>query len=528
MSQVPARVLSARARSERIAFRRGVSLLVLTFLVPGSAQVIAGGVGLGRFALKVWMGLWAAALAFVGLALVNRSWAMALYLHPVTQWIASIVIVALGLGWAWLFLDAWRISHPRQMGRPRKYAMAALSSLVALSVGLGSTQAAALSQSQATLFGSVFGGGGDSRLSDGRINVLLVGADTGPDRRGTRTDTMMVASVDGSTGRTVLFSLPRNLQGVRFPRTSPLAKLYPGGYECPDQSCLLNAVYALGHEHADLYRGSRDPGLQALREAVSETLGLKLNYHAIIDMAGFEKMVDAVGGVTLDIAKAVPIGGGSAPVEGYIQPGRGVHLNGFEALWFARSRHGASDYERMTRQKCVMNALAKQTSPLTVVTRFRDLAEAGSATVSTDVPGTDVGRLVELANAGRRLPIASVSFAPPLIEPSRPDLGVIRTEVRNAIKASQELDRQAAKDAARTAAPAADAPASPAPAAPAPAPAATSAPAPASTASGKASKGTPSPTPTQPPVIAKSAPKPTASFSEERTADDLTEICGVS
>lgn len=495
---------TARQQSDRIAFRRALSLLGLTLVLPGSAQVIAGGKGLGRFALKVWLVVVGAALAFGALVLLRRDWALALYAHPVTQWIGSWVVLALGLGWALLLLDAWRLARPRRLSGSRQVWLGLTSALLAAVVGFSSVQASALSRSQAALFGAVFAGGGSARAEHGRLNVLVVGADAEPDRPGVRTDTMMVASVDADTGRTVLFSLPRNLQGAPFPRTSPLRELYPRGYRCDDESCLLNAVHTLGTDHADLYPDARDPGMQALREVVGETLGLRINYHAVVDMRGFEDLVDALGGVRLDIAKPVPIGGGSSRVEGWIQPGRGVRLDGFQALWFARSRHGADDYERMARQKCLIGALAKQADPVTLVSRFNELAEAGGRTVATDVPPSQLGRLVELADAGRRLPIGSVSFAPPLIEPAHPDLGLIRETVREQIAVSERLDEQAVP---------VDAP----PATPGAEPSASAAPAPsvAPEADGPDAE------------VATTRPRATADFSTERRTDDLEEICSV-
>lgn len=138
---------TVRERSERVAFRRGISLLALTLLVPGSAQVIAGGRGVGRFALRVWLVVVAALVSFIALALLRRDWASwALYAHPVTQWVASVVVVVLGVGWALLFLDAWRSSCPRGMGR-RGWGMAALSGLLPrprhrlrVDAGLGAVQ----------------------------------------------------------------------------------------------------------------------------------------------------------------------------------------------------------------------------------------------------------------------------------------------------------------------------------------------------------------------------------------------------
>ncbi|WP_300079858.1 LCP family protein [Propioniciclava sp.] len=506
---------TARQRGERLAFRRGITLLALTLIAPGSAQLIVGGKGLGRFALRIWAGVWALLIGFGLLALANRNAAIAVYAHPFTQWVGSAAVAVLGVGWAMLLLDAWRLSRPRQMGTPRTFWMGVTALALAFTLGFGALQASAVSRSQAQLFSSVFAGGGMVDATDGRYNVLLIGADAEPDRPGIRTDTIMVASVSATTGRTVLFSLPRNLQWAPFPRTSPLHALYPGGYWCEDQSCLLNAVYNLAEQHADLYPGNPHPGMTALREVVSETLGLTLNYHAMIDMRGFEQLIDAMGGVTLDIAKAVPIGGGSARIDGWIQPGTDVHLNGYEALWFARSREGSSDYERMTRQKCVVNAIAKQATPLVLVTRFNEIAAAGATVLTTDVPSSQIGPLAQLADAGRRLPIASVSFAPPLVEPVKPDLTVIRDTVREYLKASVEADRQAAEAAAA-------AEAEPAEATPA-----------ASTDTG----ATPAPQPTPEPAVEPTNPgtpavvsdtkgSGTGDFTQERTTDDLDQICG--
>ena len=516
MSDTVATLPTIRERGERVAFRRGVALLVMTLLVPGSAQLIAGGKGLGRVAMRIWMSLLALGALFAITFLVNRNLAIAVYAHPWTQWIASVVVAVLGFGWALLLLDAWRLSQASRMGG-RKYWMAGLSTVLVVVMSLGAVQASALSRSQANLFGSVFAGGGFTRPNDGRINVLLVGADAEPDRPGIRTDTMMVASVSVETGRTVLFSLPRNLQWAPFPATSPLKKLYPRGYWCEDQSCLLNAVYNLAEEHPDLYPGVASPGMTATREVIGEILGISINYHAMIDMTGFEALIDAMGGVTLDIAKPVPIGGGSSRVSGYIQAGSDQHLNGFEALWFARSRHGSSDYERMVRQKCVVNAVAKQATPVTLVTRFTDLAAAGASVLTTDVPTSELGTLIELADAGRRLPIASTSFITPLIEPVKPDFALIRQTVKDqfaASRAADEADRAAAAETARAAEEARKSGETPAPEAEAPQ---------ADTPKGESSApaGTPA-------VVATTAGSKGQDYSEERNTDDLAAICGVS
>ena len=69
-----------------------------------------------------------------------------------------------------------------------------------------------------------------------RLNVLLLGADDGEGREGTRTDTVMVASIDTKTGDTALISLTRNWMRMPFPADSPLHKIYPTGFWDPKRS----------------------------------------------------------------------------------------------------------------------------------------------------------------------------------------------------------------------------------------------------------------------------------------------------
>ena len=101
--------------SRHIAWRRGVGLLVMTLLVPGSAQLVAGGKGLGRFALKVWAIVWVALAGFVVLVLTNRTLAVTLYTHPATQWIASVLVLVLGAGWALLSGEFPKAMPPDRM-----------------------------------------------------------------------------------------------------------------------------------------------------------------------------------------------------------------------------------------------------------------------------------------------------------------------------------------------------------------------------------------------------------------------------
>ena len=132
--------------------------------------------------------------------------------------------------------------------------------------------------------------------------MLLLGGDSGPDRSGLRPDSLTVASIDKETGRTVLIGLPRNLQDVPFPKGSvDGTRSSPNGFNGEGQ--YLNAINTWANDHASLFK-QKNPGLKATMGAVEEITGLKLNYYAMVNMHGFSKLVDAVGGVRINVQRA--------------------------------------------------------------------------------------------------------------------------------------------------------------------------------------------------------------------------------
>ena len=437
---LPSTLHTPQQRSERVKLRRGLTFLGMTLVLPGSAQVAAGNRAVGRLALRVWVGVWVALALVALLALVWRSGAVALLTSGVTLRFVQAVLVVLGIGWGLLLVDAWRISRPPELARRHRLGFAVLNLALVFTVVGGLLASASIVSSQRDLMASVFAGGGDQEVKHGRYNVLLLGGDAGKDRVGLRPDSMTVASVDAETGRTVLVSLPRNLEDVPFPESSPLHAVFPDGYTCADHSCMLNAVYTYASEHPELYPGVRNPGAQATVEAVEGATGLQINYWALIDLKGFEDLVDAVGGITMDVYRRVPIGGGSSPVYDYVEAGENRHLDGREALWFARSRADSSDYDRMVRQKCVMNAMLDQMDPATVLTNFNEIAAAGQEVVATSVPTSELGTMMDLALKAKKLPTSSLAVVPPLIQPGAPDFDVIRAAVADKIAVSEAKD----------------------------------------------------------------------------------------
>ncbi len=449
----------------------------MTLVLPGSAQLAAGSRRLGRAALRIWATLWCLALLAALLALILPEAALAVLTLGPTLMGIQILIITLGLGWVVLIVDAWRLAHPWELERWGRLGFSVLSLAVALTIFGGFIAVGSMVSAQHDLTRTVFGGGGDQVAKHGRYNILLLGGDAGRHRVGLRPDSVTVASVDADSGRTVLISMPRNLQAIPFPNYSPLHARFPHGYRCSDGSCMLNAVYTYASEHRDLYPGVQNPGAQATKEAVEGATGLTINYWVLIDLKGFESLVDAVGGINMDVYRRVPIGGGSTKISGYVESGENRHLNGYEALWFARSRADSSDYDRMVRQKCVMNAMLNQFDPITVLTNFNKIAAASQQVVATDIPTSEIGPMMDLALKAKRLPVSSVAMMPPLIDPNSPDFTVVRHTVEKRIGASEAIDRPVAE------------------------------PTPASTTS------------------ATAKPKPTASPSKDAQTDDLGKVC---
>jgi LCP family protein required for cell wall assembly len=280
----------------------------------------------------------------------------------------------------------------------------------------------------------MFGSGDASGAHDGRYNVLLMGGDSGADRWGLRPDSLTVASIDARTGRTVLISLPRNMQNFPFSRGSVMHEQFPRGFDC--EHCMLNGVYTWALDNKELFGKSRTPGVDATIMAVEGITGLDINYWAMVNLKGFRDLVDAVGGVTLNVRSRIPIGGLGSDVYDYIEPGR-QRLTGLQTQWSARARDGSDDYSRMARQKCIMGAMLDQLDPTVVLRNFQKIAKASSALLTTSIPASEVDRFIGLALEAKSQKIATLSIVPPLFDTYEPDAKLIRSKVAEAIDTAE-------------------------------------------------------------------------------------------
>lgn len=237
-------------------------------------------------------------------------------------------------------------------------------------------------------------------LDPDRLNVLLLGGDAGPGRTGLRTDTIMVASVDPLTGDAALIGLPRNYSGFSFSDGTPF------------EGTILNAVYGWGRAHPDRF-GGVDPGASAVRDVVSHLTGLDIDYFALVDLTGFADVVDAFGGVTIDVPRPLdaPLYDPSTGLHTMIRiPAGPQHLSGAEALAYARVRHDSSDYVRMSRQRCVLAAMVAGLDAATLLTRITHILEEVSDHVTTDIPLELVPDLIRLADRVDASAIRTLGF----------------------------------------------------------------------------------------------------------------------
>ncbi|MGH3506804.1 MAG: LCP family protein [Nocardioidaceae bacterium] len=435
----------AAGDSARVRFRRALVLMLMTVVLPGSAQLVAGDKRVGRIAMRTF----AAAVAFVlVLGMLAVWWPTTLVSVATEAWFLGALrfgLVAYAVLWAYLVIDAWRIAEPLGLVQRHRLTLTAVNGLLCFTLSGSLLYASHLVAVQDDFISAVFAGDDATEPAHGRYNILLLGGDAGPGRNGLRPDSITVASIDEETGRTVLIGLPRNLAKVPFPEDSPMHREFPHGFTC--EGCYLNGVNTWANDNAELYPDAKEPGITATTEAVEEISGLTINYYVIIDLHGFRDLVDAVGGIDIKVGRRLPIGGVGGPITGWIERGQ-QHLDGFETLWYTRSRATSDDYSRMARQKCVMNAMLRQLDPTTVVTNFADIAKAGKQVIATSIPRSEISTFVSLSLKAKSLPVSSVSFVPPRINTGDPDWDLMRQMVEDAIQRSAAMDTEPAAEQA--------------------------------------------------------------------------------
>ncbi|MGW9112810.1 LCP family protein [Microbacterium sp. NPDC055683] len=443
------------AANASIMTRRGWWLVVLGWLIPGSAQVLAGSRRLGRFGLGATLSSWAlavvAALAFA----LWRDAALTIALNPFVLLGIALVLIGYGVLWVLLGIDTLRLVRLVRTRTPARYGIAVLAVLLMVLSGGTVAYAAPRLISASSALGSIFAASAPVvPPSDGYYNILLLGADSGDGRDSMRFDSISVVSIEAETGAVTITGIPRELGGAPFPEDSPMHALYPDGFEGhADATCgwddWMNHVRQAAEvcrddQGAALYpdaasQGSA-PGVEATKDAAEGVTGLEIPYYAFIDMNGFAELVDALGGVTITVDERLPEGGGPAyegqPAEdwatGWIEVGEQV-MDGETAQWYARSRYTTSDWDRMQRQRELQEAILAQFTPENVVQRFQDVAQAGTAIVETDIPQSLLPTFLDLAAKAKGQEVTSLELTPegPLaVDQDAPDFDAIHAYIQ--------------------------------------------------------------------------------------------------
>jgi len=415
--------------------RRAWVLVVLTLLVPGSVQLLAGNRRLGRVILGTWLTV--IAMALLGWLVVSFFPSAAI--TAVTSWLGlltiQIVLGFLALTWLVAALDTFRLMRFVYVGRRAKL-WVAIAALIAIVVPTGAAAYGSyLVGVSRSAFADLFADAPAVEPINGLYTFMLVGGDAGVDRIGMRTDSMRFVTVDATTGQITIVGLPRNLYNAPFVEGSPMLRDWPNGFNCGD-NCLLAYVYTYAEADITLYptinRSVTTAGMEALRDSVEAIVGMPVQYYLAVDMQGFQELIDALGGIDITLDKEVNFCEIGQPVQ-YTFPVGTQHLDGFRALQFARTRCDTDDYDRMNHQHQIEEAIFTQVSPSVILARFQDLANATTGMVRTDIPQSMVGIYLELAQKSRELPLQRGDLTPPDFDNIYPDWVLAREMVQGFI-----------------------------------------------------------------------------------------------
>jgi LCP family protein required for cell wall assembly len=243
-----------------------------------------------------------------------------------------------------------------------------------------------------------------------RINVLLLGIDRrGGKGWGTRTDTMIVVTVDPVNKTAGMLSIPRDLQ-------LPI----PGNGE--DRINTAN-VYGTSQD----YPGG---GPALLKRTIESNFGIPLDYYIMVDFEGFERIIDTLGGIQVNVPKTLHDTQYPDPQPGDPHGMKTIHFNaglqqmdGESALEYARSRMSTSDFDRANRQQLILLAIREKALNLNLIPKLPTLAATMADTVKTDMTLDEMLELAQLAPQIDLGNIKSVVIKKPMVYGFRTEKG---------------------------------------------------------------------------------------------------------
>ncbi len=206
-------------------------------------------------------------------------------------------------------------------------------------------------------------------LLSGKKNIVVMGCDVRKDDVG-RSDTLFVVMLDKSKKNAALLSVPRDTR----------VKIKGHGWD------KINAAFAYG-------------GHKLTQETVQDFLGIRLNNYVVVDFQGFEGLVDAVGGVDINVEKRMYYYDPYANFEIDLRPGK-QHLDGKKAMQYVRYRDEEGDIGRIRRQQKFMMALYQQIASKNIIAKVPGVSKQIMSMIKTDL---SLKEMVELGNVMREM-----------------------------------------------------------------------------------------------------------------------------
>lgn len=244
---------------------------------------------------------------------------------------------------------------------------------------------------------------------DGRINILLLGIGGEGHDGAYLTDTIIVASIDPVQNEAALLSVPRDLW----------VKKEGGGFG------KINEVFANAREYSLTKSKDKDAstkaGALATQKVLTTVLGIPMNYYVVVDFNGFEKAIDTIGGVQINVTKDLAVSEtlwNESKAHTFVldvKPGL-QQFNGEKALFYARSRHTSArgDFDRSERQKAVIVALKEKVQSAGTYSnpvKVTQLLSTFGDHVRTDLSINEVMRLYDIGKSITPDKFASIGLA---------------------------------------------------------------------------------------------------------------------
>lgn len=355
-----------------------------------------------------------------------------------------------GLAFGGVFVSNWRALGARTADRPLSVppnvvtvAAGPVSVTVPVSIAMGVRPPGPIGVSQpkpAELVSSGIASVVKTVLPDwqgtDRVNILLLGIDKRDDEpiAGTRSDTMILVSIDPVTRSAAMVSLPRDMW-VNIPGCTAAAG-------CTGGQQRINVAHAVG-------------GPDLAVQTVTTDFGVPVQHYARVDFRGFEQLVDAVGGVVIDVDS--PVKDDEYPTADYgyqrIYFGPGPQLmDGPTALEYARSRHGTSDFARAGRQQRVLLSLRNRALQLNMLSRAPELLGIVQKSLSTDLSPVQMLGLAKLVSQIDRYKITNLVIDASYVTPFRgqdgadlllPNVSAIKRAIDNAQRSAAHPELRA-------------------------------------------------------------------------------------